>query len=849
MTCCGLISTQPDSTLPIEMKQSGDLVVDIHSILPFELAYLVECLVSAQKLTMYNLTHEWVAFLNDLDVGVAKNVLMNMMTAKSLIEDPLAYTQEMLPMLGNGLINLEGSLIQHVWIYRAYISPSKLHLLPPSLEPSNRVLRHFHQYQQHFIQVTFSEEHFEKIGASCQLNQAIFDSFEEILTEGFHIGKRHYRFLAFSATQLREHSCWFFAGTSDGIDVDFIRKWMGDFSDIGNVAKRAACMGLCFSNTQGVKTLTKEQVKEVPDITRNGHLHSNGVGQIAMSLAAEISSRYHQKITPGAFQFRFGGYKGVLSVVPDDKMDGTLVHLRPSQRRFSSESCDLEIVRAAEFVPAYLNRQVIALLSTMRVSDDVFVHLQAEHLRLTDEIMSSQDLALEFLALHYRSSWIGDALGDMIAAGFLRSGDSFAKSLLGLLRNQALRDVQERARVPIQKGAHLIGVIDSTDSLKENQIFVRYTDPRHPTTVKSYVGPALVIRNPYIHPGDMHMVEAVDCPELHALVNCVAFSTRGTRGLASKCNGGDMDGDTYMVIWDKRLFPLYKLPPLSYSKHEDESAQPVTIRDTVDFFINYMKSNNLAQIANAHLAWADQSEESALSPKCIVLSKLHAKAADFVKSGIPAVLQPSLIPKHWPDYMNKLPRKSYPSTHALGRMYRSDALNRQLSEYSANSLSEVHFDERMIVLGYEEYLVEARQLKHEYDRTISDIMRQHEIQTEAELVSGCVQRFSFVVSRTKERYLLKETLSNIIQAVWRIFRQRFNDNSPAVEAVDEDVEMLNRRKASAWYYVTCHPTEILLQKNQQLYSDHPNQAVHPVYLSFPWIVHDILVLILRDATL
>ncbi|ORX90474.1 RdRP-domain-containing protein [Basidiobolus meristosporus CBS 931.73] len=774
MTGCGLISTDFDSTLSIETNWSNHLIVDIHSSLRFEVAYLVECLVCAQKLAMGNVTQEWVTFLNDLDVGIAKNVLTNMMAAKSLIQDPLAYTQEILPKLGIDLINREGTPEQNVWMYRAYITPGKMLLLPPSLEPSNRVLRHFHQYQQYFIQVTFSEEHFEKVGPNNHLNQAIFDSFEETLTEGFHIGKRHYRFLAFSSTQLREHRCWFFADTPEGIDADFIRKWMGDFSNIGNVAKHAACMGLSLSSTRAVKTLTAEQVKKIPDITRNGHVYTNGIGRIAMSLAAEISGQYSPKVIPGAFQIRFGGYKGVLMVVPDDQMSGKLVHLRPSQRKFSSEHSDLEIVRAAKFLPAYLNRQLVALLSTVGVSDGIFMHMQEEHLQLTDKILGDQAQASEFLALHYRISWIGDALGDMITAGFLRSGDTFTKRLLGLLRNQALRDIQERARVPIKQGAHLIGVIDDTNTLKKNQIFVRYTDPQNPATVKNYVGPALVVRNPYLHPGDMQMVEAVDCPKLHALVNCVAFSTSAAYGLPSQSNS-DLDGETFTVIWDKRLFPLHKQPSLNYSKQKGKSGQPITINDTVDFFINFMRTNNLAQIANAHLAWADQSADITVSPMCIKLAKLHTKAVNFMKTGIPVDLRPDLIPKHWPDYMNKLPRKSYPSPNALGEMYRSESLKRQISECSlANCPEDVHFDERMIVPGYAEYLAEARQLKHEYDLTISDIMNQHEIKTEAELVSGCVQCFPSLAIRRKDRHLLKETLSNVIRTVWRIFRDRFN---------------------------------------------------------------------------
>lgn len=36
-----------------------------------------------------------------------------------------------------------------------------------------------------------------------------------------------------------------------------------------------------------------------------------------------------------------------------------------------------------------------------------------------------------------------------------------------------------------------------------------------------------------VHPGDVRLVTAVDCPKLHHLYNVVVFSTRGQRDLPS----------------------------------------------------------------------------------------------------------------------------------------------------------------------------------------------------------------------------------------------------------------------------------------------------------------------------
>jgi RNA-dependent RNA polymerase len=58
--------------------------------------------------------------------------------------------------------------------------------------------------------------------------------------------------LGFSSSQLRSHSCWFFASNED-ITADEIRASIGNFSDIKVVAKHAARIGLAFSSTMPSK--------------------------------------------------------------------------------------------------------------------------------------------------------------------------------------------------------------------------------------------------------------------------------------------------------------------------------------------------------------------------------------------------------------------------------------------------------------------------------------------------------------------------------------------------------------------------------------------------------------------
>lgn len=67
------------------------------------------------------------------------------------------------------------------------------------------------------------------------------------------------------------------------------------------------------------------------------------------------------------------------------------------------------------------------------------------------------------------------------------------------------------------------------------------------------LGKVIVTRNPCTHPGDIRLLDCVDIPELRYLYNVVVFSSRGQRPNCNKMSGGDLDGDTYFVAWDKEL--------------------------------------------------------------------------------------------------------------------------------------------------------------------------------------------------------------------------------------------------------------------------------------------------------
>lgn len=47
-------------------------------------------------------------------------------------------------------------------------------------------------------------------------------------------------------------------------------------------------------------------------------------------------------------------------------------------------------------------------------------------------------------------------------------------------------------------------------------------------------GMVVVAKNPCVHPGDVRVLEAVDVPQLHHMVDCVVFPQKGSRYCADQ---------------------------------------------------------------------------------------------------------------------------------------------------------------------------------------------------------------------------------------------------------------------------------------------------------------------------
>eukprot|EP00026_Physarum_polycephalum_P000326 Phypoly_transcript_00326.p1 GENE.Phypoly_transcript_00326~~Phypoly_transcript_00326.p1 ORF type:complete len:1110 (+),score=131.29 Phypoly_transcript_00326:1837-5166(+) len=754
-------------------------------------------------------------------------------------------------------------------VHRMIITPTKYYLIGPDIEVSNRVIRHYSQYLDRFLRVSFLDENFTNISSNEIMTQSIIARFETLLVSGFTIADRKYEFLAFSSSQLRMHSCWFFAPTPE-LDCDTIRNWMGDFSGIKTVAKCAARMGQCFSTSFSTGNVSIHEFTMIDDIyTRpvssgERYCFTDGVGKMSFDFATEACNALDER-PASAFQIRFKGFKGVVAKWPDTE---NKLELRPSMRKFESNHEAFEVISIARYVPAYLNRQVIQLLGHAGVPDEPFIELQNQTISDVRQMIDIPAIAKKVLTERTIEHGTGAMVIESLESFHIT--EPFLQNVLRASAAKYLKDVKNKSRIYVKKGCNLVGVIDESGLLENGQVFIQFTKPKSKKT-KIIQGPVVVSKPPCLHPGDIRRLEAVDHPALRHLVDCIVFPAKGKRPHTQECSGSDLDGDRYLVIYDRRLIPASHYPPGDYEAPKPEVVDRVTTRDIIKFFVNYIQNDALGMIAHSHMATADR--ESPAHKDCLHLAHLHSVAVDFPKSGVPAQMLPQLRPSEYPDFMEKREKPKYESVKVIGILYRQ-VVQPELKLKTA--WADVEVDPDLIYPGFEEYIEEALTIKRQYNFNLRSTMNQFGIKFEAEALSGHIFKFNKPI-RNREYETTQEVRKAIhsLRYTWRdeFFREFLN---PAFRgaAVREE----QKKKASAWYLATYDQkyaqnntkkeqkekkeekekekekekeiidketqigTEKVTETDKQKAKTKKENEEPPedFLLSFPWVVHDIL---------
>ncbi|KAG0282132.1 hypothetical protein BGZ96_000803 [Linnemannia gamsii] len=788
--------------------------------LPFETRYMLESALSFNYIVDYDLTPEVIRILSSIEPIKSATMLELIVASRERVwnlQDYLRREEQKLTKISTRPRIVPS---QCVFLRKVIITPTTMYLQPPTVETSNRIIRHYSHLSDYFLRVEYSDEGNNKLwskDASSSQNNAIFNRVFTTLTDGIMIGDRVYDFLAFSASQLRDNAAWFFCSKGGKETPDTIRNWMGDFSHIKSIAKYGARMGQCFSSTRDITRLRSTDVEMIDDIEHNDHNFSDGCGRISEDLAKMIGIELEKETTPSAFQIRLGGAKGVLVI--DAALKDNRVQIRPSMKKFEVEHYVLEVIKTSSFIPSFLNRQIIILLTSLGVNEKVIWDLKESMVKKLNLIQTDDLMAIKMLIENWDEGGTSKMLVTMIRAGFLQRQDPFVKNLLTLFRHQVLEELSKKARVAVPQGAYLLGVCDETGDLEEGEIFVQVSSVENPSKWRVIEGDCVVVRCPCFHPGDIRVVRAVKCPSLSHLHDVVVFNTKGRRGIPSMCSGGDLDGDDFTVIWDPNIVKsVMELPPMDYSSREAAPASDVTIRDILKFFVQYAVSDNLGLIANAHLAQSDQLTGGPKHQKCLRLAQLHSDAVDFPKSGKPAEITPDLRPKKYPDFMEKAVDRTYTSRRVIGRIYRECAMSEPFipKDYRQS------FNEAMLIEGYEDYMEDGMVQKSLYDQELKSLMNQYGVKSDLEVVSGFIQGVDIITN--KREYQIRKSIIRGFTAIRTRFRLELEQEFYASDAkvVPPNNIPFLERKAAAWYAV-CY---------QNLQPGHP--------YTFCWIGWDIL---------
>lgn len=283
--------------------------------------------------------------------------------------------------------------------------------------------------------------------------------------------------------------------------------------------------------------------------------------------------------------------------------------------------------------------------------------------------------------------------------------------------------------------------------------------------------------------------------------------------------GSDLDGDLYFVCWEPSLIPEKEHEPMIYkSPSSKEKSTDVQIDDVAEFFVDFIKMDNLGRIANAHVALADQSKQGVRDPACIKLAKLFSLAVDFPKHGVCVDLPDEIKVAKYPDFMGKSDLISYESNKVIGHMYRKVKSLLCDDEYLTRN-SAIDANPSFLIDGYEEYMEEATALYVKYRSEMRKIMAHFKCNCESELFVG----FYMSSSHSDEAKNFFQLSSMMVKNLWLHMRREFLNNNTS-EQQPLEIKRIRGKKASAWYYA-CYSSE----ENKQLR-----------IISFPWIVEDYL---------
>ncbi|KAK1421861.1 hypothetical protein QVD17_24543 [Tagetes erecta] len=506
---------------------------------------------------------------------------------------------------------------------------------------------------------------------------------------------------------------------------------------VPSMAKYIARLSLILSTTIKLQvdlaSVSVEEIDDIPCIDENGCIvcdedgepliQTDGTGFISEDLAVLVPNDFHDakymkdkdyesfdfqpeigsailggrlvsvREPPLLIQCRLyhegSAVKGTLLV--NKKLKARTIQVRPSMIKVRKDPrlSDTESFNSLEIVSvshkpkaAKLSKYLIALLAIGGVPKDYFLDLLSNTLKDVQRVCFDRHAAFRIAYIYQHIDDSGICM-EMFGAQIPLTEPFFQHRLSQLAKEE--RKGLGEGKIPLTESFYLKGTTDPTGTLNPDEVCVVLENGQ-------ISGKVLVYRNPGLHFGDIHVLNARYVKELDEYIGnskfAIFFSTKGRRSVANEIAEGDFDGDLYWVSRNPEL--LYHFKPFEpwtrcYSTPNASSKKPCDLSseelEKELFRLLFSMKTHSSAAATAADSWmafmdryltlqddgGDDDEKHAIQTKMLHLVDLYYDALNAPKSGKKVVIPNNLKATQYPHHMGRNPE--YHSTSVLGKIY------------------------------------------------------------------------------------------------------------------------------------------------------------------------------------
>ncbi|XP_056163740.1 probable RNA-dependent RNA polymerase 5 isoform X1 [Syzygium oleosum] len=561
-----------------------------------------------------------------------------------------------------------------------------------------------------------------------------FTIYKKIAKEGIPVGFRRYKFFVFKDGGKEEKKrdpttssvkCYFVCMECEALKekktVHEARCFFMHAHTESSVSRYMIRMSLILSKTESLEVdwdrVTIETIKDEECKDKEGNsiydkkgkplIHTDGTGFVSEDIALRCPGNTFKgscaiipAFEPLLIQFRlFNDGRAVKGTLLRNKqLPPHTIHIRPSMIKVEKDPklSDIRTVDSLEIVAtsnkprtAYLSKILIALLSYGGVPNEFFLDILKNALGDAKSVFSGKRAALKVSVNH------GDMDG-FNAARMILSGipldESYLQDHLSTLMKMEKKNLKG-GRIPISDSYYLMGTADPTGILKSEEVCIILDSGQISGTV-------LVYRNPGLHFGDIHVLNATYVEALETKVGnskyAIFFPTSRPRSLTDEIAGGDLDGDMYWVSRNPQLLKYFKpsQPWVSASAAQDVNCKKpsdMSIEnledELIDLWLNkrFNPSYTVGAAADSWQALMDRlltlgcdedAEKRRVERNLSQLVDIYYDALDAPKNGGKIELPKFLKAESFPHYMEK--DEAFRSNSILGLIF--DTVESYLAE-------------------------------------------------------------------------------------------------------------------------------------------------------------------------